>query len=297
MKRYVDYLSSQAADGVINSNLGDWYDYGHGKGDGPSQWTPPNVTASAVWALAAHTRSRAAGVLMKSNDAGRYVQHRERIRSDFLRHFYDASSNTVANRGSCQAANPVALCAGLIPDQDSAAAVQAIVDDLEHRGWQQTTGEVLQVFLIRALAEAGRGDVLHRVFAREDRGGYGCMVKSGLTTLPETGDAKPGTGNSMNHFMLGHLVEWHFAYGAGIRQQSGDVGWRNVLIAPDPGPLTHDVAVFDSPAGRIETHWRTANGEFELTTIIPFGVEATAVLPDGSRSPLPAGRTVLRCPY
>ena len=38
----------------------------------------------------------------------------------------------------------------------------------------------------------------------------------------------------MNHFMLGHLMEWHYAYLAGIRQQPGGVGWKKVLIAPTP---------------------------------------------------------------
>jgi hypothetical protein len=39
-RKYIDYLASTAKDGVITSNLGDWYDFGHGKGNGPSQWTP-----------------------------------------------------------------------------------------------------------------------------------------------------------------------------------------------------------------------------------------------------------------
>ena len=63
MKRYVDYLATQAQDGIIKSNLGDWYDFGHGKGDGPSQWTPNEVSATAVWAGAAATVADAAKVL------------------------------------------------------------------------------------------------------------------------------------------------------------------------------------------------------------------------------------------
>ena len=54
----------------------------------------------------------------------------------------------------------------------------------------------MHVFLIRALAEGGRSDVLHKIYSREDRGGYGFMVRQGLTTLPESWDAKPGTGSS-----------------------------------------------------------------------------------------------------
>ena len=295
MKRYVDYLASQAKEGVIRSNLGDWYDYGHGLGDGPSRWTPVEVSATAIWAMGAATVARAADVLNRPDDAEHYRALYETVRKDFQRHFWDATTKTVKNNGSCQAANAAALCIGLVPERDRPAAAQRIVDDLEQRGWQQTTGEVLHVFLIRALAEAGRADVLHKVYSREEPGSYGYMVESGLTTLPESWDAKPGTGNSLNHFMLGHLVEWHFAYVAGIRQQSGSAGWRKILIAPNPGPLKHAEASFDSPAGRVVSHWRRTERVFELTVEIPEGVEAIAVLPDAMRHVLAAGRTKLRC--
>lgn len=295
MKRYVDYLSSTARDGVITSNLGDWYDYGHGKGDGPSQWTPAEVSATAIWALGVSTVARAAEVLNRGEDAERYHALFGRIRDTFQQRFWDAEAKTVRNNGSCQAGNAAALCIGLIPEADRPAALRKIVDDLAARGWQQTTGEVLQVFLVRALSEGGRADALHRVYAREDRGSYGYMVNQGLTTLPESWDARPGTGNSMNHFMLGHLMEWHYAYVAGIRQQPGRIGWKRILIAPDPGPLDHAEASFNSPAGRIVSRWQRQGEAFELLTEVPTGVEAIALLPDGSRHALRAGSTTLTC--
>jgi hypothetical protein len=289
MRRYVDYLSSQAKDGVITSNLGDWYDYGHGKGDGPSQWTPNEVTATAVWALGASTVSRAAAVLGKKEAEAVYAALFARIREDFQRKFYDRASKRVANRGSCQAGHSIALCAGLVPEGDREAVLQAIVDDLRARGWQQTVGEVTQVFFVRALAEGGRNDVLHKVYSREERGGYGYMVRQGFTTLPESWDARPGTPNSMNHFMLGHLMEWHFAYVAGIRQAPGSVGWRSILIAPNPGSLEHAAARFDSPSGQIKVSWKKRKGIFEMYARVPKGTAAEAILPNGERHVLRGG--------
>lgn len=295
MKRYVDYLSLSAKDGIINSNLGDWYDYGHGKGDGPSQWTPTTLTATAIWAMGAQTVLHAAEVLGQTADAFIYDRLQARIREDFQRRFYDPVRKSVLNHGSCQAANSVALCAGLIPEEDRKAVLQAIVEDLERRNWQQTVGEVMQVFLIRALAEGGRSDVLHRIYSRENQGSYGYMVRQGLTTLPESWDAKPGTGNSMNHYMLGHLVEWHYAYVAGIRQQPGSTGWRKVLIAPEPGPMESASAAFDSPSGKIAVDWKQGAKEFAMTVTIPEGVEATAIMPNGDHHVLKSGTSNLRC--
>ena len=303
-RRFVEYLTSTANDGVITSNLGDWYDFGHGKGNGPSQWTPNEVSATAIWAYGADTLARAAEVLGREDDAARYHALFAQIRADFQRHFYDPATHTVRNGGSCQAGTAAALCIDLIPEGDRDAALDAIVTDLVARGWKQTPGEVLQVFLIRALAEGGRGDILHRIYNREDIPSYGHMVRSGLTTLPESWDARRGTGDSLNHFMLGHLMEWHFAYVAGIRQQPGSVGWSKVLIAPQPPPrssaspntLRQARASFLSPRGPIGSDWKIddATGEFVLTCEIPAGVEALAILPDGTRQELPSGVTTLR---
>ncbi len=289
MKRYVDYLTSQAKDGLISSNLGDWYDYGHGKGDGPSQWTPAQVSATAIWALGARTVARAAEVLKLREDAEKFNELYLQIKRDFQRSFYNPATKMVKNNGSCQAANATALCVGLVPDEDRQEALAAIVRDLESRRWQQTTGEVLHIFLIRALAEGGRGDVLHKIYSREGVGSYGYMVKLGLTTLPESWEAKPGTGNSMNHFMLGQLMEWHYAYVAGIRQDSGSVGWRRIIIAPQPGDLRSASATFDSPAGGIAVSWTQDGLKFSLSATIPPGVAASALMPDGTRRNLHAG--------
>ena len=319
MKRYVDYLSRTAKDGVITSNLGDWYDYGHGKGDGPSQWTPAEVSATAIWALGAKTVADTAGVLGKKDDEAAYRGLYDRIRATFIKKFYDPATHQVKNGGSCQAGNAAALCIGLVPESDRSAVVGEILADLKARGYQQTTGEVLHVFLVRALAEQGPGwggkegaDALHRVYAREERGSYGFMVKSGLTTLPESWDARPGTGNSLSHLMLGHLMEWHFAYVAGIRRELGAVGWNRVVFAPQippigeagSGPMRTASARVRTPSGLVDAGWRIEaadpskpGGEIvRMWCEIPAGVSAVARLPDGTQRELGPGRHELSCP-
>lgn len=312
MKKYVDYLESKAeADGgLLKSNLGDWYDYGHGKGDGPSRWTPSEVSAMAVWAIGAQAVADTAAILGRGVevdqhginrwklDEARYISMRENIKKAFQDHLYDGVTRTVKNFGSCQSGNAAALCADLIPKEHRADALQRIIEDLERRQYQQTCGEVLQVFFVRALAEGGRNDILHKVYARRDRGGYGFMVDQGLTTLPESWDARPGTHNSMNHFMLGHLMEWHFAYIAGIRQTPGSVGWNKILIAPNPSVehgVSNAAATFNSPRGKIASDWQIRDGRFKMTVEVPAGVEAEAIMIDGTRRPLKPGTQMLEC--
>jgi hypothetical protein len=168
--------------------------------------------------------------------------------------------------------------------------VQDIIDDLKRRGWQQTPGDVGHVYFIRALAEAGRSDVLHRIYSREGTGSYGGILKKGLTALPETWDAMMDGYQSLDHCMLGHVMEWFYGYVGGIRQQPGSVGWTNVLIGPNPGPLTYAETSVNTPRGRIATKWRVAKGVFRLEVEIPPNVKATALMPSGRSVDLHAGK-------
>jgi|YNPNPStandDraft_1061719.scaffolds.fasta_scaffold04479_1 alpha-L-rhamnosidase len=296
MRRFVDYIQTEAKDGLAPGGLGDWYDYGHGQPPGPSRFTPTQLSATATWALCARTVSRAAEVLGLSEDVRRYRELYARIAKDFQRHYRDPATGKLKHLGSPQCANAMALCADLVPSADRAMLVADIIADLEKRGWQQTPGDVGHVYFIRALAEAGRSDVLHRVYSRDGLGSYGGILKKGLTALPETWDAMMDGYQSLNHCMLGHAIEWFYAYVAGIRQQAGTVGWKNVVIGPNPGPLDRTEASLITPAGRIVSRWRVQDGTFRLETEIPDGVNATAILPSGQTQSLKPGQNILTEP-
>ncbi|MCE5268277.1 MAG: glycoside hydrolase family 78 protein [Planctomycetaceae bacterium] len=293
MKRFVDFVASTSKDGIAPAGLGDWCDYGHGKPPGQSYFTPTDLTATAVQVMCIDAVTRAAEVLGRTDDVTRYRALRETTAAAYLNRFYDAKRHVFTNHGSCQCANAISLEAGLVPDNDKKAVVDAIVADLAARGWQQTPGDVGHVFFIRALARNGRSDVLHHVYSRDGVGSYGGILQKGLTAMPETWDAMNDGYQSQNHAMLGHVIEWFYGYVAGIRQQPGSVGWKRVLIAPEPRPLTEATASVTSPAGRIVSRWRVVDGKFHLDAEIPSGVTAELVLPDGVRKAVGPGHHTL----
>jgi hypothetical protein len=295
MKRFVNYVASTSTDGIAPAGLGDWYDYGHGEPPGPSRFTPVELTATAVQVMCIDAVVQAANVLGNDDDARHYRELREKTAATYLRKFYDPKKHTFANQGSCQCAHAISLAAGLVPEAEKKAVVETIVADLEKRGWQQTPGDIGHVFFIRALAEAGRSDVLHRVYSRDGVGSYGGILKKGLTALPESWDAISDGVQSLNHCMLGHVIEWYYGYVAGIRQQSGSIGWKRVLVAPEPGPLANATASFISPAGRIGSAWSVKDGRFRLEAEIPPGVSAQLIGPDGTRKIVEGGHHVLEC--
>lgn len=296
MCRFTDYIQTEAKDGLAPGGLGDWYDYGHGKPPGPSRYTPTTLSATATWGLCALTVSRAAEALGRSDEAKQYRELHARIAADFRRHFQDPTSLKLRHNGSPQCANAMALCAELILSADRGLLVDDIIADLAQRGWQQTPGDVGHVYFIRALAQAGRSDILHRVYSREGTGSYGGILKKGLTSMPETWDAMMDGSQSLNHCMLGHVVEWYYGYIAGIRQQPGSVGWAKILIAPNPGDLANAEATLQTPAGRVESRWRIDGKTFRLEAEIPNGVQAMALLPSGTQTALRTGRQNLEEP-
>ncbi len=297
MRRFVDFVGAQAKDGLAPGGLGDWYDYGHGHPPGPSRFTPPELTATATWAMCARMIAQAAEVLGRTEDARRYHQLYAQITADFQRHFRDPVTGSLQHNGSPQCANAIALCAGIVPEEDRAHLIDEIVKDLEERGGQQTPGDVGHVYFIRALAEAGRSDVLHRVYARNGLGSYGGILDKGLTSMPETWDAMMDGYQSLNHCMLGHAMQWFYSHVAGIRQRPDTVGWKDILIAPNPGPLSHAEATVTVPAGVIQSRWSVKEGLFQLEVIIPGGIKATARLPSGAIKPLATGAQVISEPW
>jgi len=296
MRCFTDVIGSEAKDGIAPGGLGDWYDYGHGKPPGPSQFTPTELSATATWGLCAQAVSQAAEALGRTKDARTYRQLHAQIAADFQRHFQDPATHKLRHKGSPQCANSMALCADLVAPADRALLVQDIITDLEARDWQQTPGDVGHVYFIRALAEAGRSDVLHRVYSRTGLGSYGGILAKGLTSLPETWDAMMDGAQSLDHCMLGHVMEWYYGYVGGIRQATNSIGWREILIAPSPGLLTSGEAAVQTPRGNVVSRWRKEGATFHLEVDIPKGAKATAILPSGARKPLRSGKQVLQEP-
>ncbi|MEO1497043.1 MAG: alpha-L-rhamnosidase C-terminal domain-containing protein [Planctomycetota bacterium] len=182
---------------------------------------------------------------------------------------------------------------GVAPPEDHPLLVEGIINDLHARDWQQTPGDIGHVYLIRALAQAGRSDVLHRVYSRTGVGSYGGVLAKGLTAMPETWDATRDGYQSLNHFMLGHVVEWLYEYVLGVRQAPGAIGWRRVLIAPCPGRLTEARGRVLTPHGPIHCRWHVKGEKLHATVVLPTGLEppmeAEFVSPDNTRQRLSPG--------
>ncbi len=277
MKRFVDFIRNTSNDLVPTPGLGDWYDYGHGKPVGASQFTPVELSAMATFYRCTRIVADTAGILGMNDDRGKYEILCGQIRIAFTKRYFDGSEE-YQNRGSPQCANSMALTMGLVPEGSESKVLDRIIQDIRLRNNQQTAGDIGHWYLMRTLAEHNRSDVLYDLTARTSLGSYGFIVRNGWTSMPEAWDAD--TGASMNHCMLGHIQEWLFGWVAGIRPDPQFPGFRRFIIDPHPvGDLTWAKGQFESIRGLIRSQWRRDDTTFSLDVTVPPNTKATIYLP------------------
>lgn len=281
MVRYTRYLAGiRNAQGLVKAGLGDWYDWTEEKGHvGYAQLTPGELTATAMLFDNARILRNTARLLRREAEAAEFDALAAQACADF-RTAYCTAPGTVA--GNSQAALAVGLYFDLVRDEERQAAVDSLVREIEKMKYRPTTGEVCFRYMILALAQAGRSDLVYRIIDRTDPPGYGCMLRQyGLRTLSEQWD-KPGS--SLNHCMFGHIQEWFQAYVLGIRQAPGSIGFEQLRIEPlFADGLEHAEGHFDSPRGRISVQWKRNGKNVALELAIPNNTNADFVLPRAYR--------------
>jgi len=280
MARYTDYLAgTRNKAGLVKGGLGDWYDWTPEKGHvGHSQLTPRELPATCMLYDNARILRQAATMQGKAAEARKWEGLAEKVRRDFMAAWYDKQNKTVAAGSQCALA--LGLYFELVPAEDRDAVLANLVRNLQKSRYRPSTGEVSFRYLVLALAEAGRSDVVYRIINRTDAPGYGCMLKQyGLKTLSERWD-RPGS--SLNHCMFGHIQEWFQKYLLGIRQAPGSTGYEKVLIDPFiPDDLEWAGGSFDSPNGRIEVAWIRKGETVEVTV---KAEKADVIVPPGQKN-------------
>ncbi len=279
MQGYVKFLESKAAtsgpdEGIVAYGLGDWYDIGP-KPPGVSQDTSQGVTGTLMLYEDAATMAKIATLLGNTDDAVRYAALAERESAAFNRRFWNAEKSFY-DTGS-QTANAMPLALGIVPETWRLAVLRHIVDDIHAHDDHITTGEVGYPYLLRALLQAGRSDVVLAMLERKDPPSYGAQLAAGATSLTE---AWTGRGSSQDHFMLGGAEEWFYRGPGGIDfDMSRNVDER-ITIRP---ALVEGVAwvkcSYQSVLGEIRSEWRHDGGATSIDIAIPPKATATLILP------------------
>jgi hypothetical protein len=275
MQRYAAYLQSKTQDGLLLYGLGDWYDIGPGA-PGVSKLTSKGVTATATFYELLVDMQQIAKLLGKDDDATRYAAQAAALRQVFNARYFHADTNQY-DTGS-QTANAMPLAVGLVPEQARAAVLANLVADIRKHDNHVTAGDVGFHYVVRALTDGRRSDVLYDMLSRTDKPSYGDQLAHGATALTEAWDADPRS--SQNHFMLGHVEEWFYRGLAGIDFDLSRPVGQQILIQPSiVGTMQNAGARFDSKLGRIVSVWSREGDQVSLEMAVP--VNAVLILPVG----------------
>ena len=272
MVRYMDYIAGKSKGGIAPPGLGDWI---------PLDRTPATLTAQAWWYWDANAMSELAKGLGKTEDVRKYAALAKQIKADFDRAFWNPAKNCYCNGQQAAQALAVGLDLCLTPEKKT-AALRQLVADIEKRGMQNSTGELAYPFLLKALQNNGYGQYIYDMAVRDDKPGYGYMVKQGLTSLHEAWDCNPNL--SYNHFMFGDIVEWYYEGLAGLRRTAPR--FAAFRVQPfHPKGLDHVKATHRIPetGGTIAVEWTRKGGEIVLDVTVPAGSVATVVTPEGEK--------------
>lgn len=280
MRRYVDYLTSRADDGIVSHGLGDWYDYGPWRA-GFSKNTPVPLVATAHYIFDIKLLTEAAKMTGNSDDASKYEALANEVTEKFNRHFYKADSCKYGTGSQTSNALPLYLN---LAGNNKAAVLNSLIEDIKAHGNRLTTGDVGNRYLFQTLAENGYNELLYTMLNHYETPGYGFQLKHGATTLTEQWD--PRQGSSWNHFMMGQIDEWLFKTLGGISNKPGTHGMRHLLISPTlVGDLQYVKTSTASLYGRIAVDCNRTS----TTVEIPVGCDATVVLPNGDRHDVGSG--------
>jgi len=281
MKRYAEYVFSRLEHGLVPHGLGDWYDVGE-NGPGFAQNTPVPLVETAMFCAMLAALGEIARLLGRRDDADRFAEQRAELQRAFNAAYFAPETGVYA--GGSQTAQAMPLALGLAEPEHRGRVLDVLLSDIEARGWHTTAGDIGHRFVLKALAENGRSDVIYRVAKQTDHPSYGYQLAHGATTLTEAWDG-PTVGKSQNHFMLGHIEEWFYQRLAGLDPAFDPAeGAFRVTVKPAVvGDLRYVEAHCGTPAGRVGVRWeRRGEDGFRLRADIPANVRATVHVPAAS---------------
>ena len=269
MKRYIGYIAKRASDHIVSFGLGDWYD-NHSEGE--PTLTPVGLTDTAFYYQDYRILAKIATVLGKQEDAAQFDAKAADVLKVFNEKFFDPATNNYAK--GAQGSNCLPLAMDMADPTRRPAIVNNLVQDVLAKG--TTAGEVSFRYLLRALADGGRSDLVYSTYSTDTQG-YGLQVKLGKTSLTE---AWNGGNASQNHFMFGQINEWYYHDLAGIQCDPDGPGFKKIIIKPAlVGDLTWVKASYRSIRGDIVSNWAHGPGGLTMNVTIPPSATATIHVP------------------
>ncbi len=275
MRRYVDYLGTQATNHILPQYwIGDWGTIVEGWKEGE-----PALVGTAFYYYDTRILAETARVLGRTAEAVQYQALAQEIRAAFNHKFYNPQKRQY-DPGT-QFSNAFPLFLGLAEEADVPAIWDNILRDLERCQGHFNVGVLGAKYLLDALAQSGRADVGFQLATQTGYPSWAHLIEGGRTTLSEFWDLH----GSHNHVMLGSIDGWFYRVLAGIQPDPEKPGFENMIIKPYiPRSLSTVRAKIHTVRGPVTVEWTQRNGSLRMNIIIPANSSATVYVPANAAS-------------
>lgn len=282
MRQWTLHLESRATDGILRSGLGDWCrphprDSIAPPRDYYAQVVP--MLSTACYFRCARIMADTARLLGRADDAARFADMTEKIRTAFLREFYGPESSMTPD----QTVHAIAIEWEILPAERRAGAAARLAGLVGKADDHFMTGVFGMPSLWPALVAHGHRETAWRALQNETYPSFKHLAGLGATTFWEVwpGPLEPKPySRSMNHPFQAAFVQWFYSGLAGIRPDPANPGFRSILLEPQMiGGLSHVDCAFESPMGEIRSVWKREGKLFHWDFMIPAGSSASARVP------------------
>lgn len=281
MRRWLAFLETKSKNDMLVrwggqwDFLGDWLWPGARGVNGDTRETL--FFNNCYWIYNLQTASRIADILGDRDLAERYAERADVVRKAVHREFYDPQTNGYVN--NLQAYLAAALLTRVPPPDVQSAVWKRFEDEIVvHRKGHFWGGITGGYFIVKALLEFDRPDLMYMMTVKEDYPGWGDMLRRGATTMWESWEGD----KSLLHSSYLHVGAWFHEGLAGIRPLPDGAGYKRFLIRPAIAPsipLESVAARYDSPYGLIRCEWSCADTSIALAVGVPPNTTASLVLP------------------
>ena len=304
MCRWVDYIRSAGEAEYLwlgGWHYGDWLALDAGA-DSYQGITSTDLIASAFFAYSTHLVIKTGEVL--GRDVSAYENLYQNILAAFRKEYledilscnFDICENADTLGGKItQTAMVLILQFGLCTEDEKEIILSHLVKLIAYFGGKMSTGFVGTPHILHVLSENGRADIAYKLLLNEEPPSWLYSVNKGATTMwehwngiKEDGSFWSADMNSFNHYAYGAVGDWLYGAAAGI--QIDEPGYKKITLAPQPDErLGYVTASVKTPQGELLSSWKYVDGRVKYRFVIPEGVTANILLPNGFRQSVCGG--------
>lgn len=304
IKKWMNHiLERYTEDGIVTKDkYGDWCippeDIKNIHSSDPARNTDGALIATAYTIRSLQLLDQFATMLDKKEDAQRWSTLRadmvDRFNQKWLIEKHGTSPvpghplypDSVFYGNNTATANLLALSFGIVPEALKAEVAKNVVTNIitVNEG-AISTGVIGTSYLMRGLSDNGYADVAYLLATNKKYPSWGYMTEHGATTIWElwNGDTANPRMNSGNHVMLlGDLLTWCYQYLGGIRNASGSVAYKHIILKPAfEIEDANDVDVsYMTPYGQVVSRWHKTLQHLDWDVVVPVNTVADIYLPN-----------------